>query len=133
MYEENRFLEAVKLLSRKWTLNIDGAYCNFPDMNSYDESEHFEGVEFAIGYPPTEEETIIVSEEICYQYVHLACERYVKFHPENAEKVNFFWKKYPNNGIPLEDKSNFLYFQCRALLPPNKNISLIKIIVNTLK
>ncbi|MCL6373513.1 ribonuclease toxin immunity protein CdiI [Pectobacterium versatile] len=96
MYEEDRFLEAIKLLSRKWTLNVDGAYCNFPDMNSYDESEHFEGVEFAIGYPPTEDETVIVSEEICYQYVRLACEKYVKIHPEDAEKIKNLLDKTPN-------------------------------------
>ena len=95
MYEDGKFLEAVELLSKKWTLNVDGAYCNFPDMNSYDESEHFEGVEFAIGYPPTEEDTIIVGEETCYHYVKLACEKYLKLHPEDTDKVHELLAKMP--------------------------------------
>lgn len=88
MYEDDKFLDAIDLLSKKWTLNVDGAYCNFPDMNSYDESEHFEGVEFAIGYPPTEDDTVLVSEETCYRYVRLSCDKYLHLHPEDTEKIN---------------------------------------------
>lgn len=88
MYEDGKFLDTLELLSKKWTLNVDGAYCNFPDMESFDESEHFEGVEFAVGYPASEADTVIVSEETCYQYVRLACERYLLLHPEDTEKVN---------------------------------------------
>jgi len=95
MYEDGKFLDAIELLSRRWTLNVDGAYCNFPNMNSYDESEHFEGVEFATGYPPTEEGTVIVSEEVCYQYVHLACEKYLKLHPEDTGEVKKTLAKMP--------------------------------------
>ncbi|WP_380184864.1 ribonuclease toxin immunity protein CdiI [Kalamiella sp. sgz302252] len=95
LYDENKFLEAIELLSKKWTLNVDGAYCNFPDMNSYDESEHFEGVEFAIGYPPEKDDTVIVSEDICYQYVRLACEKYLRLHPEDTGKVEELMTKLP--------------------------------------
>lgn len=96
LYEDNNLLEAIELLSRKWTFNVDGAYCNFPDMNSYDESEHFEGVEFAIGYPPEEDDTVVVSEETCYQYVRLACEKYLQLHPEDANKVSELLAKLPS-------------------------------------
>ncbi|MCC8380935.1 ribonuclease toxin immunity protein CdiI [Xenorhabdus sp. PB30.3] len=95
MYEDGKFLDAIELLSKKWTLSVDGAYCNFPDMDSYDETEHFEGVEFAIGYPPTEEDTVIVTEETCYHYVRLACEKYLKLHPEDIDKVNTLLSKIP--------------------------------------
>lgn len=74
----------------------DGVYCFFPDMNSYDGSEQFEGVEFAVGCPPSEADTINVSEEICYHYVRLACERYLKIHPEDAKKVNSLLAKLPD-------------------------------------
>lgn len=57
-------------------------------MNSCDEEEHFDGVQFVIGGPPAEGDVVIVSEGICYRYVRLACERYLKFHPEDADKVN---------------------------------------------
>lgn len=96
LYEDNKLLEAIELLSRKWALNVDGAYCNFPDMNSYDESEHFEGVAFAIGYPPTEEDTVIISEDICYQYVRLACKKYLQLHPEDTDKINELLTKLPS-------------------------------------
>ena len=52
MYEDGDFIRAIELFANGGALNTDGAYCNFPDMDSYDESEHFEGVEFAMGYPP---------------------------------------------------------------------------------
>ncbi|WP_019211914.1 ribonuclease toxin immunity protein CdiI [Yersinia massiliensis] len=95
MYEDGKLLEAIDLLSRRWTLNVDGAYCNFPDMNSYDESEHFEGVEFAVGYPPSEADAVIVSEETCYHYIRLACERFLKLHPEDSEKIKSLLAKLP--------------------------------------
>ncbi|MEN4929040.1 ribonuclease toxin immunity protein CdiI [Erwinia billingiae] len=96
MYEDDNFIEALELFSNGGSLNKDGAYCNFPDMNSYDESEHFEGVEFAVGYPPSEAETVIVSQETCYQYVRLACEKYLKLHLEDTDKVNELLAKIPS-------------------------------------
>ena len=93
MYEDGSFIKAIELLSKKSTLSTDGAYCHFPDQNSYDESEHFEGVEFAIGYPPPEDDIIIVSEKECYQYVRLACRRYLDLKPEDANKINVLLEK----------------------------------------
>ena len=95
MSSDRSFLEVIEHIVKKVGFNTDGAYCNFPDMNSYDESEHFEGVEFAVGYPPSEAETVVVSEETCYFYVRLACERYLKLHPEDTEKVNSLLAKIP--------------------------------------
>lgn len=95
MSSDRSFLEFIEHIVKKVGFNTDGAYCNFPDMNSYDESEHFEGVEFAVGYPPSEAETVVVSEETCYFYVRLACERYLKLHPEDTEKVNSLLAKIP--------------------------------------
>ncbi|WP_337024077.1 MULTISPECIES: ribonuclease toxin immunity protein CdiI [unclassified Pantoea] len=88
MYNDDLFLNAAESIMKKQSFIRDGVYCFFPNMNSYDESEHFEGVEFAVGYPPAEADTINVSEEICFQYCRMACERYLKIHPENAGKLN---------------------------------------------
>ncbi len=93
MYGDNRLLEAIYYILNKVGFSTDGAYCHFPDMNSIDESEHFKGVEFAVGYPPLEEDTVIVSEEECSKYIRLACERYIKFHPEDKDKINILLKK----------------------------------------
>nr|WP_215807556.1 ribonuclease toxin immunity protein CdiI [Aeromonas jandaei] len=51
MFSGRNFLDVIEHIVKRHGFNTDGAYCNFPDMNSYDESEHFEGVEFAVGYP----------------------------------------------------------------------------------
>ncbi|MCA6222963.1 ribonuclease toxin immunity protein CdiI [Photorhabdus antumapuensis] len=95
MYSDNRLLEAIGYLIKKIGFSTDGAYCHFPDMNSYDEEDHFEGVQFIVGYPPTDEDTMTVSEEICYHYVRLACEKYLEFHPEDTTKVNELLAKMP--------------------------------------
>lgn len=95
MSSSRNFLEVIEHIVGQVGFNTDGAYCNFPDMNSFDESEHFEGVEFAVGYPPSEAETVIVSELACYQYVLLACERYLKLHPADIQKVNSLLAKLP--------------------------------------
>lgn len=87
MYADGNFIKMLVLLSKKISMSTDGAYCHFPDMNSFDESDHFEGVEFAIGYPPLEEDTVIISEETFYKYIRLACDRYVQFYPEDTDKV----------------------------------------------
>lgn len=88
MYNDDLFLDAVENIIQKKSFMSDGVYCYFPDMDSYEEDEHFEGVQFAIGYPPPEAELITVSEEVCYSFVRLACEKYLKLHPEDTDKFN---------------------------------------------
>lgn len=95
MVVDGYFLKSVNYLLSKDSFHVDGAYCSFPDLNSCYAEEHFEGVEFAYGYPTEEDDTVIVSEEICYQYVRLACEKYIKLHPEDTEKVSDLLAKLP--------------------------------------
>ncbi|HCG0462004.1 TPA: ribonuclease toxin immunity protein CdiI, partial [Pseudomonas aeruginosa] len=45
------------------------------------------GVEFSYGYPPKDEDTIVVSEAVCSKFIRLACEKYLQRHPEDTEKV----------------------------------------------
>lgn len=96
MSSGRNFLEVIEHIVGRVGFNTDGAYCNFPDMNSFDESEHFEGVEFAVGYPPSEAETVIVSEKACDQYVRLACEKYLHLHPEDTDKINELLARIPS-------------------------------------
>lgn len=96
MYNDGQFLNAIETIIHKDSFVSDGLYCIFPDMNSCDKSEHFEGVEFAIGYPPTKDDIVIVSEETCYYYVRLACEKYLALHPEDKDKVNELLAKIPD-------------------------------------
>ncbi|GFM79938.1 hypothetical protein PSCICN_06300 [Pseudomonas cichorii] len=87
MYNDGYFIEAVGYIVKRWGFCADGAYCNFPDENSLFDEEHFEGVEFAYGYPPKDEDTVVVSEVLCSEYIRLACEKYLQRHPEDAAKV----------------------------------------------
>ncbi|HFO3598946.1 TPA: ribonuclease toxin immunity protein CdiI, partial [Escherichia coli] len=48
------------------------------------------------GYPPDEDDIVIVSEETCFEYVRLACEKYLQLHPEDTEKVNKLLSKIPS-------------------------------------
>lgn len=88
MYNDDHFLDAIESITQKESFVLDGVYCIFLDMNNFDEREHFKSVEFSVGYPPTEEDTVIVSEETCYHYVRLACEKYLKLHPEDTNKIS---------------------------------------------
>lgn len=87
MYNDDYFIEAVGYMVKRWGFSTDGAYCNFPDVNSSVDEERFDGVEFAYGYPSTDEDTVVVSEVVCSEYIRLSCERYIKRHPEDAAKV----------------------------------------------
>ncbi|MDN4499666.1 ribonuclease toxin immunity protein CdiI [Pseudomonas mosselii] len=87
MYHDGNFIRSIELLVERWGFSVDGAYCNFPDLNGFFEEEHFEGVEFAYGYPPKNEGAVIVSEGVCSEYMRVACDKYVGLHPEDAAKV----------------------------------------------
>ena len=95
MYNDDVFLDAINNLTKKIGFSCDGAYCNFPDMDSCYEEEHFDGVEFAYGYSPEEDDTITVSEEVCFNYVRLACEKYLQLHPEDTDKVKILLTQLP--------------------------------------
>ncbi len=94
MYNEGHFLDAIENIVHKESYMLDGIYCFFPDVNGCDE-EKFDGVQFAIGYPPSQENTVTVSEIDCYYFVKLACERYLNLHSEDKAKVNALLKKMP--------------------------------------
>ena len=90
MYHDGRFIKALELIVKRWGCSTDGAYCNFPDLDSLSEEENFEGVEFSYGYPPGIENTVVVSEDVCAKYIRLACDKYWEFHPEDRTKVEVF-------------------------------------------
>jgi len=92
MYGSGLFIKAIGYMAERNSFHVDGAYCSFPDMDSCYDEEHFEGVEFAYGYPPEDNDTIVVSESICYKYLVIACNKYLKLHPEDNLKVNAILK-----------------------------------------
>lgn len=80
MYADGNFIEALTLLTSSKGLSTDGAYCHFLCHEHPNSRE----VEFAFGYPPTEEDEIIVDEAICFKYAREASELYLREHPDKA-------------------------------------------------
>lgn len=95
IYSRGYLLESIALIVKRWGFCADGAYCSFPDRNSLFEEEHFDGVEFAYGYPPTDETTIVVSETTCSEYVRLACQKYLQRHPDDRKEVETLLEHLP--------------------------------------
>lgn len=46
IYEDGYFLDVVCTISKKHGFVINDIGCMFPDLNSYYDEDHFEGVEF---------------------------------------------------------------------------------------
>ena len=90
MYHDNHFLEAIDNITNKQSYFLDGIYCFFPDMESVEQEEHFEGVQFGLGYPLDESELISVSEEVCFHYLKLACEKYLNKHLKDKNIINVY-------------------------------------------
>lgn len=88
MYDDGLFVKAIGYLAKRWGFGTDGAHCDFPDMNSYFCEEHFEGVRFSYGYPSSEDDSIIVSEDIFCEWLELACSKFLERSPESAGEIN---------------------------------------------
>ena len=80
MYESDLFEEAVINILNKKDFCINNSQCRFPNPNSYDDYDHFEGVEFEMGLFSDDSE-IRVSEEECLSFIKEAVFSYEKKHP----------------------------------------------------
>jgi len=87
MHGEGYFIKTIIYIIGRNSFHLDGAYCSFPDLNSCYEEDHFEGIEYAYGYPPENDSTIIVSENICSKYIKIACAKYLNLHPEDSAEI----------------------------------------------
>jgi hypothetical protein len=88
MYDDGRFVEALEHIVKQCGFSTDGAYCSFPDMNSYFEEDHFEGVRFSSGYLLEEDVSVVVSYEKLREFLRLACAKYLKRHPGDTGKIS---------------------------------------------
>ncbi|WP_338457889.1 ribonuclease toxin immunity protein CdiI [Pantoea sp. Nvir] len=88
---QGRFLYGVDNIIRKCGFVINETYCHYPDLQDVDPDFHFEGIMFGVW-----EGEIIVPESVGFKYTRLACERYLKLHPEDTEKVKSLLSKLPS-------------------------------------
>ncbi|RRN97874.1 hypothetical protein DMB84_017950 [Pectobacterium aquaticum] len=85
---QNKFIYGIDSIIKKHGFVINETYCHFPELRGLDPDFHFEGIMFGVWGGEA-----IVSEETALKYVRLACEKYVKIHPEDAGKVKFLLDK----------------------------------------
>ena len=90
LHLQNRLIYGVGNIITKCGFVINETYCHYPDLQGVDPDFHFEGIMFGVW-----EGEIIVSEDIGFKYTRLACEKYLKLHPEDSEKVNSLLDELP--------------------------------------
>ncbi|CNE60293.1 ribonuclease toxin immunity protein CdiI [Yersinia bercovieri] len=79
----NDLVYGVKNIVNRNGFVINEIYCHFPDLDDPDPECHFEGIMFGVW-----DSEIIVPESVGFEYVRLACEKYLQLHPEDINKVN---------------------------------------------
>lgn len=82
VYQDNYFLDVINHLTNRRGFVFNDIGCIFPDIDSYYEEDHFNGVCFFIG-----EQELIVSDNEFKNLLRDACEKYNEIHPECS-----FWK-----------------------------------------
>ena len=78
-----RLLWAIPYILNRVGFGIDEAYCHFPDFSEPGSEFHFEGVMFKLM-----DDKVIVSEDVCFEHLHQAIERYKKLHPEKQQEID---------------------------------------------
>lgn len=91
IYSQGEFLWALTLILEKSGCGVNETYCSFPDLEDPDPECHFEGIMFGVW-----EGEIIVPESVGFNYVKLACEKYLQLHPEDTARVNELLAKIPS-------------------------------------
>jgi len=88
LHDDGLFVKAIGCLVKRWGFGTDGAHCDFPDMNSYFQEDHFEGVRFSYGYPSDEDNSVIVSEDVFCKWLKLACDKFLDRSPERSQEIS---------------------------------------------
>lgn len=87
MYGSGNYVEALLHLTMRRGFGNDDAVCRFPDMGSYFEEDHFEGVEFCVWLPLPEPYEIIISQVEFCEWLTEASARYVAKHPSESALI----------------------------------------------
>ncbi|CAQ85453.1 MULTISPECIES: ribonuclease toxin immunity protein CdiI [Photorhabdus] len=85
-----RLIECVEKIINRCGFVINETYCHFPDLEDPDPEYHFDGIMFGVW-----EGEIIVPESVGFEYVRLACEKYLQLHPEDKDKVSALLARLP--------------------------------------
>lgn len=112
LYDYGVFLYAVYLvLVDKDGYTQEGCHWYYPDMNSPDPRDHFEGVYFQDGFDDPDW-IAIVTERENLEYTEKACERFLEIHPDNkyreliAYMLDFAKKELNDLGLSEHEFKN---------------------------
>ncbi len=83
IYSQHKFLWALPFILKRHGCCVNETDCTFPDLDDPDPIYHFDGIMFSV-YSGE----VIVPESVGFNYVRLACERYIKLHPDDQKTVN---------------------------------------------
>lgn len=86
-----RFIYGIQHVVNRVGFVIDETFCLYPDWEDSDPECHFEGIMFGVW-----KGEIIVPESVGFEYTRLACEKYLKLHPEDTDKLNELLIKLPS-------------------------------------
>ncbi|KGM26447.1 hypothetical protein KS18_20200 [Photorhabdus luminescens] len=87
---QDKLLWTLPFLLNKTGCGVNETYCIFPDLTDPDPEYHFEGIMFGVW-----EGEVIVPESIGFEYIKLACEKYLQLHPEDTEQVKSLLAQLP--------------------------------------
>lgn len=87
---QSKFLWSLPFIIKKIGCVVNETYCHFPDLDDPDPECHFDGIMFGVW-----EGEVIVSEFVGFEYVRLACEKYLQLHPEDTDKVKTLLTQLP--------------------------------------
>lgn len=87
-YDYTDFVWVVALVASRTGYINDDISCRFPDSTSFDEEDHFDGVEFGVDRPSVGPRKVVVTDAECRKWLQEACNRYVRLHPEQADAVD---------------------------------------------
>ena len=77
------FVGALRNMVKRFGVVINDEYCLFPDRDSDESDEHFDGVKFGAF-----NNDVIIPEAVCAAYIDQACAAYRFLHPEDIAEID---------------------------------------------
>lgn len=89
VYDDGNFLKTIELICNNIGYDVNGVGYSFPEMDSFYEELHFEGVCFnRLG------DEIYVSDEDFKKYVEIACKVYLEKHPKDTSAIRKYMSQF---------------------------------------
>lgn len=81
-YSQGEFVSSINAITKGYSFVINEDYCLFQELDSSDQDLHFEGVKFGIM-----DDQVVVANDVFWEFLRTACDRYIQLHPEDRDKL----------------------------------------------